>query len=381
MLIVHVVRQFAPSVGGLEDTVANLCRELARREDVKIRIVTLDRVFAAPQNRLPARETIDGLEIVRLPFFGSKRYPLAPGVLGAVRDADLIHVHAIDFFFDFLALTKLLHRKPLVASTHGGFFHTSFAARLKKIYFGTVTRLSARAYDVLCASSDNDAATFREIAEDKVVAIENGVNIGKWRDAGSKEPQRTMICIGRWAVNKRLPLLIALIAALRKLDPAWRLIVAGAADRETRESLAALAREAGAEDGVTIAERPGDDEMKALIGQASYIVSASSYEGFGLTAIEGLSAGLIPLLTPLPPFKKIVDLLGFGVLWPADDLAAAARRIEDAHRMFAADGADRRARCLALSDFYAWPGVADRFYEIYKRLCRPGSPRRPSASA
>jgi alpha-1,3-mannosyltransferase len=43
-----------------------------------------------------------------------------------LRDADIVHVHAIDFFFDFLGWTKPLHGKKLVVSTHGGFFHTSF---------------------------------------------------------------------------------------------------------------------------------------------------------------------------------------------------------------------------------------------------------------
>ena len=46
MLIVHVVRQFAPSVGGLEDVV----RELSRRQlesGFAVRIVTLDRTFRA----------------------------------------------------------------------------------------------------------------------------------------------------------------------------------------------------------------------------------------------------------------------------------------------------------------------------------------------
>ena len=31
----------------------------------------------------------------------------------------------------------------MVLSTHGGFFHTGYASRLKTLYFGSVTRLSA----------------------------------------------------------------------------------------------------------------------------------------------------------------------------------------------------------------------------------------------
>ena len=84
---------------------------------------------------LPAARRIDGAEVVRIPFFGSTRYPLAPSVIKFIRDADVVHVHAIDFFFDYLAWTKPLHRRKLVVSTHGGFFHTPYAARLKQLYF------------------------------------------------------------------------------------------------------------------------------------------------------------------------------------------------------------------------------------------------------
>src|ERR1700720_1295224 len=77
MQIVHVVRQFHPAIGGLETVV----RELAMSQHAKghdVRIVTLDRIFNAPRaHRLPHFEKMDGLEIVRVPSFGFKRYPLA----------------------------------------------------------------------------------------------------------------------------------------------------------------------------------------------------------------------------------------------------------------------------------------------------------------
>jgi len=123
MLIVHVVRQFAPSVGGLEDVV----RELSKRQvesGFAVRVVTLDRAFrpreASGAVSLNAYETIDGVEVIRIPYWGSQRYPIAPRVLRYIRTADLVHVHGIDFFFDFLALTKPLHRRRLVVSIGRG---------------------------------------------------------------------------------------------------------------------------------------------------------------------------------------------------------------------------------------------------------------------
>lgn len=366
--VVHVVRQYAPSIGGLEDAVANLSRHLAAQPGIDVRVVTLDRLFSAPDAVLPQSEIVDGIPVARIPWRGSKRYPLAPSVLGAVAGADLVHVHAVDFFFDFMAWTKPLHRLPMVASTHGGFFHTEFAATAKKLYFQTVTRASAIGYAAICASSENDAATFRRIAPQRTVALENGVNIEKWADAGSATPERTMIFIGRWSGNKRVPALIDLVAALRAENPAWRLIVAGVPDVETVDSLAAHAAETGVGDAVEIHLKPGDAELRALVGRSGYIASASSYEGFGLTIVEGMSAGLLPIVSPLAPFTKLVDALGDGTVIDVADPKASAAKVEAAFRRQSADLAARRQAAIALAGRYAWPGVAARFREIYDRV-------------
>ena len=133
MKIVHVSRQYHPGIGGLENFTRNLCEEQVRAGH-DVRMVTLNRIFDGDGAELPARETMGGVEIVRLPFRGGRCYPIAPSVLRHVQDCDLIHVHAMDFFVDFLAFTRFLHKKPMVLSTHGGFFHTNYAQRLKQVY-------------------------------------------------------------------------------------------------------------------------------------------------------------------------------------------------------------------------------------------------------
>ena len=110
MLIVHVVRQFHPGVGGLETVVRELASAQVKAGH-RVRVVTLDRLFnVAGRQKLPAREVLEGIEIIRIAYFGSTRYPLAFSALRHVRDADLVHVHAIDFFSDYLAWTKPLAR-------------------------------------------------------------------------------------------------------------------------------------------------------------------------------------------------------------------------------------------------------------------------------
>ncbi len=366
MEVVHVIRQYPPSVGGLEDVVRNLCGKLSQMPGVHVRVVTLDRIFSAPAVILPAEEVIDGIEVTRIPWFGSTRYPLAFGVMKTIQTADIVHVHAIDFFFDFLAWTQFLHHKPLVASTHGGFFHTRFAARLKKIFFQTVTRLSCRAYRYICASSENDANTFSRISQGNIITIENGVNVEKWHDCGSKSAERTMIFIGRWSRNKRVPLLIALVSELRKLGTDWRLHIVGLPSDDDMNTLQATVRKLQVEDAVHIHISPGEDGIRQLITSASYIVSASDYEGFGISIVEGLSAGLVPLLSPIPPFERLLKELEFGGRIDPSDLMASAVSIEAFHQTLVGDTQTLRNRCMTLAKHYAWDDVALRFLSVYE---------------
>jgi alpha-1,3-mannosyltransferase len=368
MRIIHVIRQYKPSVGGLEDATHNLCTYLNRIDGCQASIVTLNRVFTNPELILPSHEEVDGIDVTRIPFSGSSRYPLAPSVLKHINDADIVHVHAVDFFFDFLSLFRFVHRKPLVASTHGGFFHTSFAARLKRIYFNTITRFSCSGYKTICASSDNDAKTFRAISPSNIITIENGVNVKKWADAGSKTSEKKLIFIGRWSANKQTTQLIRLIHALKAKGNDWQLIIAGLPADDTVVTLQTLATQLNVSNLVKIVSSPSEAEIKALISTASYITSASNYEGFGISIIEGLSAGLYPVVTPLAPFKKLTDALGLGVHIDVDNLNKTAHQLEQAHAYLKGNIDEVRRRCMELSSQYAWDGVAQKFYDVYKAV-------------
>ena len=366
MKLVHVVRQFHPSVGGLEDVVLNVASLQRREFGLNVQVVTLDRLFVRPDVTLPARETVSGIPVTRIPWRGSSRYPLAPSILKAIRGADLVHVHAIDFFFDFLALTRPLHGVPLIASTHGGFFHSSFASRAKKVFFQTVTRASCQAYRRIIACSEDDADLFRPIAGNRLTTIENGVDVDKFKGAGSPVPTRTILSYGRFARHKRIDLLFPLLAKLRTIDPTWRLIVAGREADVSLFSLHETARVAGVSDAVRFVLDPSNNELRSLMGEASYYASASEHEGFGIAAVEAMSAGLIPILSKIPPFRRLVERTGVGA---AIDMSASDVAVIDT---LEATQARSRAAMHAVSGM-GWDGVARRYVSAAKAAAKPGS--------
>jgi alpha-1,3-mannosyltransferase len=361
--VIHVVRQFLPNRGGLEDVVANLCRaQLAL--GLKPSVVTLDRLFSRPELVLPASEVIDGIPITRIPFRGSTRYPLAPEVFKHLREADLVHVHAIDFFFDALALGWLLHRKPLVATTHGGFFHTSDFAGLKKLWFNGPTRLSAQVYRGIAGCSTNDARMFERLAPGKVRVIENGVDLDKFAGASSPDPQRRLVSIGRFSKNKRPDRLIATMAALA---PARSIL----ASRHARRRLGLDRRSAaqgdrrrrhGAERHPSSRPRrcrgkAGDEPRLALrlrLGVRGFRPCPGRGDERRPSAGRPAQCGFAGLASKFP----VVRTVDFA------DAEEAALAVEQAHADLVRYPGNTRPRLSNLAS-YSWHEVARRYLEFY----------------
>jgi alpha-1,3-mannosyltransferase len=371
MFIVHVVRQFAPSVGGLEDVV----RELSKRQvecGFAVRVITLDRIFRANASavgeRLQAYETIDGVEIIRIPYWGSQRYPLAPRVLRYIRAADVVHVHGIDFFFDFLALTKPFHRRRLVVSTHGGFFHTSYASKLKSVWFRVITSTSMRTYAGVAAVSNTDFVRFKAIRRAGLCCIENGVNVRKLAEAGCASPVKNMICVGRLSTNKRLDRLITWMKEVRRLDPDWSLTIAGRAWDQSASDIREMIARLGQEHAIFVLEAPTDEQIRTAMGRSSVFVSASEYEGFGIATVEGLSAGLYPILSDIGAFRSLASATGLGQLIDFNDASSGARAFVAAWGDIGRDYQNLRRACFEASRMYDWVAVSDRYLKLYKSV-------------
>jgi alpha-1,3-mannosyltransferase len=370
--VTHVVRQYLPSIGGMEEVVRNIARYQLRSGQNATRILTLDRLFRNTKEPLPERELIDGTEVVRLPYRGSSRYPICPAVLNHLGDSDVIHVHGVDFFYDFLAATKWIHKRPLVLSTHGGFFHTDFASRAKQAYFKTITRLSSNAYSQVVATSANDGRLFSQImAERKLQVIENGVDVEKYANQAAGVLQPSIIYFGRWSVNKGLLAALEMFAVLHRKNPQWRFTIAGREYDHTAEELQQHIDWLGLTTSVQLVANPSDEEIRQLLNQSSYFLCLSRHEGFGIAPIEAMSAGLTPILSDIPPFKRLIAESQLGFLTPLDSAPEpAVNDLLALHEQGEANYQLRRTAAMNFAQRYAWPAVADRYLALYHQVRR-----------
>ncbi len=368
MRVLHVVRQFCPAIGGLENFVQCLVLEQLRT-GIQAEVLTLDSVFhQEPDIRLPKVEHVGPIKVRRISWWGSYKYPLAPAVLCHLKGYDIIHVHGVDFFADFLARTRFLHGQRLVLSTHGGFFHTQFASTAKKLFFCTMTRWSLCNYRQIYACSKGDYQVFTPLCEAKMRLIKNGVDVEKFANVGSKQLTRLFVFIGRFSDNKCLDQLVDTFAVLKKYDTDYRLLIIGNDWDRNQARLITQIRELGLDSKISIYTGLDNSAIRDKLRDASFIISASKYEGFGMSLIEGMAAGLLPVASQIPSFEDIVLQSGIGLLVNFQDSISAAIKIHTYMEFCRANFSTLREQAMAAADCYGWVKTAEKFLSAYHEL-------------
>jgi alpha-1,3-mannosyltransferase len=364
--VAHVVSQFHPGKGELESFVFALVKR-QRLEGVNAEVITLNRLVTNPRVDLRQYDSVEGVPVRRIAFSGSPRHPIAPGVLPCIEPFDIVHVHGAGFFCYYLAATRHLHRKPLVLSAPGGLFHASFTGFLGRALSRTVTRISLQLYARVFACSANDEAIFRKTPR-HLLRIHHGVDTDKFSDLASRKFVPTLVYFGTFAANKGLDRLIDAFDVLCDEIPKARLHLMG---RDRGNLLPAIKeRIAASRHGraICVHEDPSDDDIKRVVAKSSFFVSASQEEGLGLTLVEALSAGLLPIVSPIPSFAAILGGSETGIPVHFDDAESAGREmaafLRDATNRYVA----RRAAAMQLATSYSWPKVARRFVREYEHI-------------
>jgi alpha-1,3-mannosyltransferase len=255
----------------------------------------------------------------------------------------------------------------MIVTTHGGFFHTRKYATIKKIWFQTLTRASAMAYRRVVCCSASDLRQFSEIVPDSLL-IENGADIGKFADTASRRAKRRIVTIGRFSVNKRLDHLLDAMAMLKTRDPEWHLDIVGAESDLNRADVEGAIESRHLSGRVTLHVSPENDTIRRIIAEASIFASASEYEGFGLVALEAMSAGLLPVLNANDAFATLAARHPVLMLADFTNPESAATAIETAYEGLSRQPETVRTELLDAARGYSWDIVAGRYIDLYRSL-------------
>ncbi len=360
--ILHVVRQFLPSIGGLENVVFNLASEQMKTGCI-VKVFTTNSDFQENTN-LSAVAIESGIPVQRYPWYGSIRYPICQLPIDEMNQFDVVHVHAIDFFVEYLSIQKRFGRlKPkLLLTTHGGFFHTNKDIYFKKLFFKIITPFSLSRFDAIASCSTNDYELFKDIGYSSLL-IENGVNFQKFGVVKSIQKVNDFIYLGRFSDNKRLIDLIELWSKIDHQD--CRLKIIGRSKTGNVNVIRSKISELKCEQYVQLFTDISDKEILCHIAASRFTISASAYEGFGISVVELMSYGLVPLLSVEPPsFKRFIEESGVGAQFALD-----INNLDQAVKYLTMQWSEIQCQVSqSYASRFSWPVVAERYLNVYRKL-------------
>jgi alpha-1,3-mannosyltransferase len=356
--VLQITPSYWPIVGGIEKVVQGLTTALASRS------IEVGIAHVSPCHASFALERVGDIEVFRIPLHGNRLAGIAPALQRLLGRYDVLHAHDPQVLG--ITLNLLLRRTPAVLSSHGGFRHTTRYSHIKSAYERTLLKPMLRRYSRILAVSSSDAGYFERF-HPEVVLAPNGVDVERFGAAlprDSFDPRRWLYW-GRIAAHKRIDLLIDLVAELRRLGVEVHLSIAGPDSEGLRQGLTAQVAALGVDDRIEFSDAPQEDALMDLIRGNSVFISASEYEGFGLTTIEAMAAGLVPVVRNAPPMSGFIEDGMSGLLLDFDDIALAAAKLL---RLINACGGHLEALSATAVDrahHYAWKNSTDVFVEAY----------------
>lgn len=176
-----------------------------------------------------------------------------------------------------------------------------------------------------------------------------------------------VLFVGSLFNRRRLPDLIAAFARVASTLPDARLVIVGADRTWPAQDLGAAAESCGAGATVQLLSYVGEKELRDLYARASVFAFLSEYEGFGLTPLEALTAGVPIVVLDTPVAREVYGPAAEYV--QRGDIDATAAALGRFLRSPAA-GREQIAHAPAVLARYSWERAAEETLAHIERVAR-----------
>jgi glycosyltransferase involved in cell wall biosynthesis len=239
---------------------------------------------------------------------------------------DVVHSHLFPAQLWVAAGARLASRRvPLITS------EPSTLNRRRRHWLRPLDLWMYRNYSQIeCNSEATAESLIRWVPEvaDRVSVIHNGVPIEHFQGATAANKSEVLptangrpviMFVARFDPTKDHPTLLRAMCRL----PDAELVLVG--DGDSRPEMQQFASELGIKERVHFLGRRPD--VPQLLKLADLYVHASNYEGFGIAAVEAMSAGLPVVASEVPGLKEVVE--GAGRLVPPNNEEALANAVDE----------------------------------------------------
>lgn len=368
MRILHVYKDFHPVVGGIENHLMLLTRELSRVPDLSVEVLVTNTGYATTVEHFGRVQVTKAGRIATV-----ASTPISLSLFREVsrRAYDIIHLH---FPYPLGEMASLLRGRTrrIVVTYHSDVVRQRLILRF---YHRFLLRVLSRA-DAIIASSPNYVETSRYLSlfRDKCTVIPYGVDVSLFRpasepagamDALGRYEQPLIIFVGKFRYYKGLHHLVEAMQYIGK----GTLVLVGTGPEET--ALRDQVRLLGIESRVAFVGHFDERLLPSVYqsGQLFVLPSCERSEAFGVVQLEAMACGLPVVSTDIGTGTSYVNRDGeTGLIVPHSDppaLAAAINRLLGDETMRRAMGRAARER---VETEFTKERMVDSTVRLYRRV-------------
>lgn len=281
---------------------------------------------------------------------------------------DVVHSHLTHAQYWTSLASRIDFSKRIYLTTE----HSTSNNRRQKSIFKIIDRFIYKPYKKIISISP---ATEKELInwiggnKKRFDVIENGIDLSRFSQGekidlsnyGLHSDDKIIIMISRFHKAKDQDTVIKSLEFLPKI---YKLVLVG--DGERREELENLVKEKNLSSRVFFLGIRKD--IPNLLKTSYVSVQSSIFEGFGITALESMSAGIPTIATDVPGLSTIVK--DGGILFPVGDYKTLAKIIFSLERN---DMYNKiKNSCIEKSKIYDIKITAEKYLNLYKDLIGGG---------
>lgn len=369
MRILQTPPRFYPFVGGVEESSLGLSREL-------VRLGHSVKVICAQEGAGVGAKTIDGIEVVRLPYpfkVANTNVTVSLPLWLLREEYDLVHTYLpTPWSADWSGVIAGLKRKPLVLTYHNDIVGSGANRLIAGLYNKTLLRFTLNRARRIIVTSGRYAELSPHLASyrDKICVIPVGVDTDRFRPLPISREANTLSFLSildEYHRYKGLDHLMEAIALTRRRIPDVKLVVGGKG--RLVDYYRGLASDLGISDAVRFEGFVPEEALVKFYNQYSVFVlpsTTSEQEGFGIALLEAMSCG-VPVIatTAVGMVQEIQDSKAGLIASPGDTKALAEAITSLLHERQLREEMGRNGRKL-VKDRFDWRAVAHRVIEIYE---------------
>ncbi len=371
MKIIQTPVRFYPFIGGVENYVYYLSKELIKR-GYQIEVI------CANEPQSISNDNIEGIQVKRLSYLGrianTNITPELPLIL-AREDYDIIHTHIpTPWSADWSAILSKIKNKPLVVTYHNDIIGAGISNYIARFYNSTFLKLLLNRADkiIITQPSYLRSSAYLRDYQDKIEVIPNGVDVDifqpkKTLNNGNDYTIFFLSLLDEFHRYKGLDYLLRSLQIVKKEIPNLKLMVGGKG--VLVDYYKEMAVSLGLGDNVEFKGFISDEDIVKYYNQANVFVlpsTSSLQEGFGIVALEALSCQTPVITTDIVGVAEDLVEVNSGLVVPPKDsvkLAEAIIIILKDKKLQIEMG--KRGRELVMEK-YTWKRVVSSMEKLYK---------------